>query len=236
VIVDNAASAVPQKGNCVFLAAEPGKITDLPGNLPPRHGVALTGDNRDRVIQLFRGFPPVAGLDPNRATFQISVQDSRDSAKGGYATQGKSGWEVLWIPPVGFDEADINAGRGFDPYKTTLKDLVTTGRETADRSAIPTNISAIQVVSTDAYIAHITIFDIYGNFVAKSVQAFGGRGELNNPARVVFRGLASYLVWDMKDSKGQLAGNGVYVWKVRFEFKGGKQEVQYTRTGLMRRQ
>jgi hypothetical protein len=114
--------------------------------------------------------------------------------------------------------------------------MVTTGREHAAKVSIPTNISAIQVVSTDAYVAHITIFDIYGNFVAKSIQAFGGRGELNNPSRVVFHGLASYLVWDMKDAKGQLAGNGVYVWKVRFEFRGGKQEVQYTRTGLMRRQ
>jgi len=39
----------------------------------------------------------------------------------------------------------------------------------------------------------------------------------------------------MKDSKNQLAGNGVYVWKVTFQFKGGKQEVQYTRTGMMRK-
>ena len=235
VIVDNSTSAVPQKGNCVFLAAEPGKITDLPGNLPPRHGAELTGENRDRVIQLFRGYPPVAGLDPNQTSFQISVQDSRDSSRGGYATDNKGTWEVLWIPPVGFNEADINSGKGFDPYKASIKDMNTTGRESAARTPIPTNISAIQVVSTDAYIAHITIFDIYGNFVAKSVQAFGARGELNNPARVVFHGLASYLVWDMKDVKGQLAGNGVYVWKVRFEFRGGKQEVQYTRTGLMRR-
>jgi hypothetical protein len=38
----------------------------------------------------------------------------------------------------------------------------------------------------------------------------------------------------MKDKNHQLAGQGVYVWKVRFEFKGGKQEIQYTRTGITR--
>ncbi|MDB5105041.1 MAG: hypothetical protein JWP91_2730, partial [Fibrobacteres bacterium] len=52
--------------------------------------------------------------------------------------------------------------------------------------------------------------------------------------RVVPKGLVSYLVWDMKDAHGQLAGQGVYVWKVQFQFKGGKQEVQYTKTGVLR--
>ena len=43
------------------------------------------------------------------------------------------------------------------------------------------------------------------------------------------------LVWDLKDDHGRKAGQGVYIWKVLFTFDSGKQEVQYTRTGVMRR-
>jgi hypothetical protein len=99
---------------------------------------------------------------------------------------------------------------------------------------LPGGISAIQVVSTTAYIAHIAIFDNYGNFVYSSTQVFGGRGELQNQARTVPKGLVSFLWWDMKDKHGQLAGQGVYVWKVTFQFQGRKEEVRYTRTGIMR--
>jgi hypothetical protein len=38
----------------------------------------------------------------------------------------------------------------------------------------------------------------------------------------------------MKDRKKQTVGQGVYVWKVVFVFETGKQEIQYTRTGIMR--
>ena len=234
VIVDNSTGVAPQTGNCVFLNADPGLYTDNQTNPPPKYGVVLTGDDRNRIIQVFRGFPPVAGLDPNNDRFQVSVQDSRDPVKQGYATPdalnpGK--YEVIWIPPAGFD---ANNPSDFDPYKVTLNDLPSGSRETATPVKLPTNISAIQVVSTTAYIAHISIFDIYGNFVRSTTQAFGGHGELQNLARVVPKGLVSFLVWDMKDKNGQLAGQGVYVWKVSFEFKGGKQEVQYTRTGVLR--
>ena len=57
---------------------------------------------------------------------------------------------------------------------------------------------------------------------------------MSNQERAAKRGWASYLVWDMKNAKGQKAGQGVYVWKVVFRFKVGKQEIRYTRTGVMR--
>lgn len=229
VIVDNSQGVSPQTGNCVFLNADPGKYTDIPGNPPPEYGINLSGDDRNRIIQVFRGFPPVAGLDPNRPGFQVAVQDSRDPKKQGYATPAGNAWEVVWIPPYGFTE-----NGDFKPYTASLNDLPGGTRETGTPVRLPPNISAIQVVSTTAYIAHVSIFDNYGNFVNSSTQAFGGRGELQNLNRVVPKGLVSYLVWDLRDKNGQLAGQGVYVWKVTFEFKGGKQEVQYTRTGVMR--
>jgi fibro-slime domain-containing protein len=229
VIVDKTGEA-PNAGNCIFLNVDQGKYTDVPGNLPPKYGVVLKGADGKNIIQVFRGYPPVAGLDPNNPDFQVAVQDSRDPKKQGYATSATGNrWEVVWIPPVGWTE-----GRPFTPYTAKLDDLPAGTRETGTPLKLPANVSAIQVVSTAAYIAHVSIFDLYGNFVATSTQAFGGRGELQNQARVVPKGLVSYLFWDMRDSRGQWAGQGVYVWKVRFEFVGGKQEVQYTKIGVMR--
>jgi fibro-slime domain-containing protein len=233
IIVDNNDES-PDVGNCVFLNTDQGKYSDVPGNFPPEYGVKLEGEEGKNQIQVFRGFPPVAGLDPNNPNFQVAVQDSRDSKKQGYATPtppgSKNPWEVAWIPPVGFVE-----GQTFRPYTVAnINDLPSGTRETGTPIKLPANISTIQVVSTGAYIAHVSIFDIYGNFMAKSTQVFGGRGELLNQARVVPGGHLSYLYWDTRDSKGQLAGQGVYVWKVQFEFKGGKQEVQYTKTGMLR--
>lgn len=231
VIVDKTGEA-PSVGNCIFLNTDQGRYTDVPGNVPPEYGVKLEGSDGKNLIQVFRGFPPVAGLDPNNPNFQVAVQDTRDPKKQGYATPGSvNPWEVVWIPPVGYDPGS----KTLKPYTVgSINDLPTGTRETSTPITLPGSISTIQVVSTTAYIAHVSIFDVYGNFVAKSTQIFGGRGELQNQARIVPKGLVSYLFWDTKDSKGQLAGQGVYVWKVQFEFKGGKQEVQYTRTGLMR--
>ena len=58
---------------------------------------------------------------------------------------------------------------------------------------------------------------------------------MGNARRFVPGGLVSYLWWDTRDSKGQMAGQGVYVWKTLFHFQNGKQEVRFTRTGLVRK-
>jgi hypothetical protein len=99
---------------------------------------------------------------------------------------------------------------------------------------LPRTLSAVQVVSTGKYVATVSIYDTQGRFVKLFRQAFGYQGELTNGARRTNKGLVSYLVWDLKDSKGQKAGQGVYIWKVLFAFENGKQEIQYTRTGVMR--
>jgi hypothetical protein len=138
---------------------------------------------------------------------------------------------VLWFPPNGFDANDPAA---FRPYTVNINDPISNTAESLEPVRIPESISAVQVVSMEPYIAHITIFDNLGNFLRNSVQAFGFKGELQNTSRNVQKGRVSYLVWDRKDKNGQYAGNGVYVWRVVFQFKGGKQVVQYTRTGILR--
>ena len=100
--------------------------------------------------------------------------------------------------------------------------------------AFPNGYASVQVVSTGKYVVDVSIFDNNGNFVRKFRQAFGYNGELNNRNRISNRGLVSYLVWDLKDYKGQKAGQGVFIWKALFRFDTNKEEVQYTKTGVMR--
>jgi hypothetical protein len=211
--------------------------TDVPGNIPSKTGIRLEGADRDRLIQLFRGYPPVAGLDPNNSSYQVAVQDSRDPDKSGYSSNTGSGWEVNWIPPVGFDEQTVEkggAGHGFIPKNP--KDSATGETDPGRIVPMPPFLSAVQVVSTAPYVADVSIFDHLGNFLVSFRQSFGYRGEMGNDQRLAHtgNGLVSYLWWDTRDKNGQYAGQGVYVWKTIFHFQNGKQEVMFTRTGLMR--
>ena len=152
---------------------------------------------------------------------------------GGYAS---SNGRVEWIPPVGFDASSPAGASAFKPFIPLRPSSQATGA--ADPTGIgelPPWISVLQVISTSRYVAQVSIFDNLGSALGTFTQAFGYQGEMGNAKRVVPKGLVSFLVWDQKDKRGQLAGQGVYVWKVVFSFENGKQEVRYTRTGIMRR-
>jgi hypothetical protein len=222
----------PSKGDCVYLSVN-GDYTDLHFNIPPQYGVPLTGKDRSRQIQVFRGYPPVVGITADNPGFVVTNQDPR-KGNGNFDDYSKKNdasgkYEVQWIPPVGFVDKQ--------PFHPIIPPMQTppTGTETGNYTGMPDDISTVQVVSTGKYIADVSIFDNRGNFLRRFKQAFGFNGELNNGNRIVPRGLVSYLVWDMKDRRGQKAGQGVYVWKVYFSFENGKQEIQYTRTGVVRR-
>ena len=234
-IIINAGQAggSPVVGDCIYLSRD-GYVTDVPGNIPPKYGIPLRGRMPPRVIELFRGYPPVVGTHGQPAWLPGDEQRSPQ--------RGQSG--LLQAEPGG-DLCDLldSAGTIFRqtrhvPYGIRIPSRISRPlrSETITRVAIefPMNISAVQVVSTGKYIVDVVIFDLYGNFVKSFRQDFGYRGELNNGARVVSKGLVSYLVWDRKDSKGQKAGQGVYIWKALFSFDTGKQEIQYTRTGIIR--
>jgi hypothetical protein len=207
-------------------------VTDVAGNVPPTTGVKLIGADRQRIIQLFRGFPPVAGLTPSNPTYQVAVQDNRDPNKGGYSNQAGS---ILWIPPVGFNATSPGDMKNWTPYVPPSATSQGTGAsENTGYADFPVWLNAIQVITTSKYVARVTICDNFGNVVHKSTQSFGYQGEMGNIRRVVPKGLVSWLVWDGRDSRGQLAGQGVYIWKVVFTFETGKQEIEYTRTGIVR--
>jgi hypothetical protein len=231
VINAGEAGGSPVVGDCVYLNVD-GTQTDKLGNIPPIRGVELRGRRPPRVIELFRGFPPVVGLTAENPGFILVTNDPRKGDQGDFSKPDASGTYVItWIPPadypktVGVPYTPLVPGKPTDPA---------VGTETTVAIPFPRTISAVQVVSTGKYIADVSIFDTHGKFMKSFRQAFGYRGELNNGARVVSKGLVSYLVWDMKDSKNQKAGQGVYIWKVLFSFENGKQEIQYTRTGVMR--
>jgi hypothetical protein len=203
-------------------------------------GAELTGENPKLVIREFRGFPPVAGLDPSSPGFVISTNDKRDDQGGVWSNpSGPDGstWQVTWIPPYGFDPNDPvgslqTIANDFNNPKAGER-----RPEVATPQPLPDGISAVQVIASGSYKAQIRIFDNLGHFVRSMDQAYGGNGEDKNPWRAANKGQVSFLVWDMKDKTGAIVGNGVYVWKVSFTFleKTKKSEVMYTRTGVVRR-
>jgi hypothetical protein len=240
IIVDNAPNTqAPLVKDCLFLEVD-GRYTDSPGNRPARLGAELSGENPKLVIREFRGFPPVAGLDPSTPGFVISTNEKRDEQGGIWSNPsgpGGNSWVVTWIPPYGFDPKDPvgslqRVANDFDNPKAGERHP-----EQVSPQPLPDGISTVQVIASGAYKAQIRIFDNLGHFVRSMEQAYGGNGEDKNPWRAANKGQVSFLVWDMKDKDGGIVGNGVYVWKVAFTFleKTKKSEVMYTRTGVVRR-
>jgi hypothetical protein len=237
VIVDNTPdSQTPLVGDCIFLNVGSSYI-DLAGNIPGRLGRPLTGENPKLVIRGFRGFPPVAGLDAETPGFVLVTNDQRGGQTGTWSNQvGTGNWEVLWIPPYGFDAKDPVGSLQSISNNFTNGQAQDRNAENTTPKAMPPNISAVQVITSGAYKAQIHIYDNLGHFVRYMEQAYGMNGEDKNPWRATDKGQVSFLVWDLKDKDGQMAGQGVYVWKVSFMFidKNKKSEVRFTRTGVMR--
>jgi hypothetical protein len=218
----------PLASDCVYLGTK-GEVTDLKRNAPGEYGVPLKGNRPPKEIELFRGYPPVAGITADQPGFMVVTNDPRKGDNYDYSSlDGAGSYVTLWIPPVGF-----NPALPFNPVIPPVT-APAVGMESAAQQPLPKGISTIQVVSTGKYTVEISIYDNHGIFTRRMRQAFGFNGELNNRNRISNRGLVSYLVWDLKDQTGQKAGQGVYVWKAVFRFENGKQEVQYTRTGLIR--
>jgi hypothetical protein len=232
VLVDAGSGApAPSKGDCIYLNVN-GTYTDMNFNLPPEHGVIMGGVERPRKIDLFRGYPPVVGFDAGNPGFMITNQDPRNGSDFSNYSQKDSltgQYTVTWLPPVAVN------GNIYTLPKSVSEQPVGT-EVTGPPSPMPPNIATLQVVAVGKYIATVFIYDNRGSYVTDFKQAFGYHGELNNRFRIALgKGVVSYLVWNLLDKHGRKAGQGVYVWKVLFTFDDGKQEVQYTRTGLMRR-
>ncbi len=231
--VASGAGPSPLAGDCIYINVN-GTYTDLVGNIPPIHGEKLIGDKPPREIELFRGYPPVAGLNASNPGFVIVNNDNQTDQGSEFSKNTGGTFVTVWVPPADFPPGYVPGVSIYTPIVPVLGAGVQPNKDAGKLSPMPTDISTVQVISTGEYLADVAIFDNLGNWVKTFSQAFGYMGELNNQERAAKRGMVSYLVWDLKNNKGQKAGQGVYVWKVVFRFKNGKQEIRYTRTGLMR--
>jgi fibro-slime domain-containing protein len=220
-------SETPVTGDCLYITAD-GTYSDLLLNWAPKHGTKMDGDKPPKQVAI-QGYPAVVGCEPTDPCFGISNNDPGDGNR--YVKPNGNGEGVrVFLPP----------GYVYDPNKQYTEpvfpspDDSSRGTDNSDGVELPKNISTVQVVSTGRYRCNITLFDHIGNFVNSWQQTFGFHGELYNNNRIVPGGMVSYLVWNLKDKKGRHAGQGVYVWKMVFLFDNNKQEIRYTRTGVLR--
>jgi hypothetical protein len=227
-------SRIPLKGDCIFLD-QSGMATDLGFNRAGMLGVPLEGSDPLLVIRDIRGYPPVAGLDPNSGTYTVANSGGAGDDRNMQVIGSGGSADILWIPPVDFPSA-WNQGDAYRPLvDVRLSDPENEAMDAQGLKVLPKGISVVQVVTSGRYIAHVRLYNNHGAFVKSWKQKFGFNGELRNTYRITNQGVRSFLVWDQRDTRGTLAGNGVYVWKVTFELEGGKEEVRYIRTGLVRR-
>jgi hypothetical protein len=180
---------------------------------------AMTDTTR-KLVPVFRGFPPVAGLDSNPG-YTIEVTDSRPAGNG----NAGSSPGIQWIPPVGFNPEA--------PDSDILPDTSVPHAETAAPTVMPKSISAVQVVSSAAYKARVRVHDFRDALVREFSQEFGYRGELDNPNRMTPVGLVSFLFWDNQDAKGRTVPSGVYLWRVRLELESGQVLEMSTKVGFI---
>lgn len=207
VLILNPLAANPISGDCAYLEGD-GSVLDAPGNAPAPLGVRITGPKPPQDIRSTVGYPAISG--------------------GGHANP-ETFKAPLWIPPVGF-----TPGTSFS--ETTLP---TPGQSasSADPNRLQTldpSTVLVKVVSAGKYLVHAHLFDNLGNFVTAFDQSFGYKGELENIDRLEPLGYHSFLVWDGRDQKGRLAGQGVIIWKIDFVLDDGTRFNQYVRTGLLR--
>jgi hypothetical protein len=207
VLILDPMSAYPVSGDCAYLEGN-ASVSDLPGNAPAPLGVRITGPKPPQNIRSAVGYPPVTGGGPANPDANAASE---------------------WVPPV-----------GFMPEKTFRESPLPTpgdpssGTDPSRAQALAPGTVLIKVVSAGKYVAHARLFDNLGNFIAAFDQSFGYKGELDNAARLEPQGYRSFLVWDGRDGKGQLAGQGVVIWKIDFTLDDGNQLTKFVRTGLLR--
>jgi hypothetical protein len=245
----NATRVLP--GNCLYLNNE-GSYVDLKGNIPAPKGTPVTGPIIKPDIETFRGFPPVVGIDVNandpltqtirNSQFQTATNDPKAGNFEDFTQFEGSRYVVKWVPPADWNSnSDVNVMNGYynnfgkvDHGYIPGTTAAIPGSDQSKEQLLPNNISLVQVVTTSAYIADVSIYDNLGHFVRRFRQAFGYLGEFSNRDRQAPRGFKSYLIWDLHDSKGRRVGQGAYIWKTTFTFDDRSQKIKFTRTGVVR--
>jgi hypothetical protein len=233
-------------GSCVYLNTD-GRYVDIKDNVPASAGSRLQGIEIKPDVEVFRGYPPVVGININTSTgnaalddlrnrrFQVATNNPEGDGFDSYATRSadQSKLQVKWVPPADWDAATYTGiGKIDQGYLPHMGTPVRTDNQR--ETPFPANISAVQVVTTTAYVVDVSIYDHLGQHVRNFRQSFGYMGEFSNPDRIAPKGFKSFLIWDLMDKNGYRVGQGAYIWKATFTFADRSQKVQFTRTGVMR--
>ncbi|MBF0431832.1 MAG: chitobiase/beta-hexosaminidase C-terminal domain-containing protein [Fibrobacteria bacterium] len=203
-------------------------------NQPSQAETILLGVDGKGIISNSHIFVPVEGFgigSPENMMANHSFDDNGKIVIGNNVrtlTNQDGSIEVIqeWIRPHGLRSDGTIDSKNQQCHSNDM--------ETSEPSIYPRNcLSSVQVFSKEKYVAQIVIFDNLGKFVHSSVQRFGDCGELDNPLRRTPQGKVSWLVWNMKNSDGELVGTGVYIWKVKFVTPNGVRSGIY-RQGIVR--
>jgi AraC-like DNA-binding protein len=225
---------------------------DMKNNVPAAQGQKAIGTRIKPDVEMFRAYPPVVGIDVNatdsmtqslrNSQFQTATNDPKAGNFGDFTQYEGGRYVVKWVPPAEWSSTnDVNIANGY--YNNFSKidhgyipgtSTVAPGLDISHEQLMPPNLSLVQVVTTSAYIADVSIFDHLGHFVRHFRQAFGYLGEFSNPERSAPKGFKSYLIWDLHDNKGRLVGQGAYIWKTNFVFEDRSQKIKFTRMGVVR--
>jgi hypothetical protein len=184
---------------------------------PAAKRAADSGDTAPRPVRVILPYPPVVGAPIGDSGFSAG-ENAHDST----TWAEPHGGGVEWIPPVGY------TGDTTQPIDSSLQ-----AGDTGLSTTMPARISAVQVVATGAYRAHVRIYDYADRLVNEFQQDFGYRGELTNPYRSVPGGLVSYLVWSGKDTRGDPVKTGVYRWEIALTFDDGTSKTITMKTGYL---
>ncbi|MBF0433098.1 MAG: hypothetical protein HQK83_17600 [Fibrobacteria bacterium] len=235
-IVDNGSDNIkPRVNDLLFLnPAAPYADASPAANTPQGLPQTITGVENPNPINNSNIFVPVTGsslADPRSISANLYIDGNGKVLLGRdvvMVTNEDGGYSYArhWVKPVGLQNDGTVSPSG---------DLCGSGIiEIRGNTEYPENcLSTVQVLSTDRYMAEITIFDHLGKFVHQSIQSFGYCGELENPVRRSPQGLKSWLVWNQKDLQENYVGSGVYIWRVKFTSSSGKYIGVY-RQGIVR--
>ena len=208
--------------DCIFLS-EQAPISDSLNNTPLQGSSPLDFDARQPPARMSIWKPVVGG---NRQT-QNRIDIGSSGAQHPYAANTN-----IWIKPLGLQPN----GTIVDPYLGP--NMCSVPKDNASESPLNSNcLSTVMVQSKDPYIATIHIYDHLGKFIWEGKQRYGYCGETENQNRLGNGFAKSWLVWNLRDTKGEMVGTGVYIWRVSLQIEGAKNQKQkvysYYRQGVV---
>ncbi|MBF0433164.1 MAG: hypothetical protein HQK83_17930, partial [Fibrobacteria bacterium] len=225
----------PLVGDAVFMHTGASYVDASPNaNRPGEAAITILGPKSKNPIKHSTIFVPVLGVglnDPRSLTVNIHMEQNGQVVPGRDVisvlhSDGTSEYQRVWVKPIGLQ----GDGSVLPPYMECGRNM----SEANGQTEFPENcLSTVKIISTDAYMAEISIFDHLGKFVHQSVQYFGYCREMENHHRRSPSGLQSWLVWNQRDPGGDYVGTGVYIWKVKFTTNAGQHTAIY-RQGVVR--